>query len=384
LILHSSFVVNIPKHRRAIDKLDAQIVRLLNERTRHVLAIGDMKLKAGEEIYAPHREQAVLERICRLNPGPMTDEQLRAVYREVMSSALALEKTMTIAYLGPEATFTHQAAIRRFGASLRYAPQKTITDVFNEVSKKSADYGVVPVENSTEGVVTHTLDMFVDSDLKIVSQIVLPISHCFVSRFPREKIKRIFVHPQTLGQCRNWLQKHFPNADLVETSSNAISAERATKPVIPWKDKKVAGGLIISTKRGQPEIATSAITSELAAEKYKLPILEHDIQDNATNATRFLVLGRQCSPPTGDDRTSLMISVADKAGALHEAISAFRRYKINMTKIESRPSKRKAWEYFFFIDCDGHAQDRKVARAIQLLGQHCNFVKVLGSYPNMD
>ena len=355
--------MNIHKHRRAIDKLDGQIVRLLNERTKHVLAIGDMKLKAGEEIYAPHRERAVLERICQLNPGPMTDEQLRAVYREVMSSALALEKTMTIAYLGPEATFTHQAAIQRFGSSLKYSPQKTITDVFNEVSKKSADYGVVPVENSTEGVVTHTLDMFVDSDLKIVSQIVLPISHCFVSRYPREKIKRIYVHPQTLGQCRNWLQKHFPNADLVETSSNAKSAQLAAEANHP---------------------GTAAIATQLAAEKYKLPILEQDIQDNAANATRFLVLGRQCSPPTGDDRTSLMISVADKAGALHEAIAAFRRYQINMTKIESRPSKRKAWEYFFFIDCDGHAQDRKVASAIRLLGEHCNFVKILGSYPNME
>jgi chorismate mutase/prephenate dehydratase len=362
LILHSSVVVNIPKHRRAIDKLDVQIIRLLNERTKHVLAIGEMKLKAGEEIYAPHREQAVLERICRLNPGPMTDEQLRAVYREVMSSALALEKTMTVAYLGPEATFTHQAAIQRFGSSLKYSPQKTITDVFTEVSKRSADYGVVPVENSTEGVVTHTLDMFVDSDLKIVSQIVLPIQYCLAGNCDLKGIQRLYVHPQALGQCRRWIQQNLPAAEVLETSSNARSAELAAK----------AGG------------KAAAVTGLLAAEKYNLPILVQDIQDNVANATRFLVLGRQCSPPTGDDRTSLMISVADKAGALHEAISAFRRYKINMTKIESRPSKRKAWEYFFFIDCDGHAQDRKVARAIQLLGQHCNFVKILGSYPNMD
>ena len=376
--------MNIPEHRKAIDKLDAHIVRLLNKRTRHVLSIGDIKLKAGEEIYAPHRERAVLDRICKLNNGPITGDQLRAIYREIMSSALALEKTMTIAYLGPEATFTHQAAIRRFGSSLKYSSQKTIADVFTEVSKKRADYGVVPVENSTEGVVTHTLDMFVDSDLKIVSQIVLPVSHCFVSRFPREKIKRIYVHPQTLGQCRNWLQHNFPNVDLEETSSNAISAERAIKPVIPWKTKKIAGRGLILTKRGQPEIATGAITSELAAEKYKLPILEQDIQDNAANATRFLVLGRQCSPPTGDDRTSLMVSVADKVGALHHAIAAFRRFKINMTKIESRPSKRKAWEYFFFIDCDGHVQDSKVSKAIALLERESSYVKVLGSYPNTE
>jgi chorismate mutase/prephenate dehydratase len=355
--------LNIPKHRQAIDKLDASIVRLLNERTKHVLAIGAMKLKAGEEIYAPHRERAVLQRIGQLNQGPVTDEQLRAIYREIMSSALALEKTMIIAYFGPEATFTHQAAIRKFGASLRYSPQKTIADVFTEVSKRRADYGVVPVENSTEGVVTHTLDMFVDSDLKIVSQIVLPIQQCLMVRpgGSRARIKKLFVHPQSLAQCRGWIQNHLPRVELIETSSNARSAELAAK------DRNAA-----------------AIGGILAAEKYGLDVLEQDIQDNAANATRFLVLGRQCSPPTGQDRTSLLVSVADKAGALHEAIAAFRRYKINMTKIESRPSKRKAWEYFFFIDCDGHAQDRKVAKAIQLLGQHCNFIKILGSYPNAE
>jgi chorismate mutase/prephenate dehydratase len=353
--------VNLPGHRKAIDKLDAQIVRLLNERTRHVLAIGDIKLKAGEEIYAPHRERAVLERIAGLNKGPITSEQLRAIYREIMSSALALEKTMTIAYFGPEATFTHQAAIRKFGSSLKYSPQKTIGDVFSEVSKKSADYGVVPVENSTEGVVTHTLDMFVDSDLKIVSQIVLPVQQCLMSNAPRAKIKKLYVHPQSLAQCRSWIQNHLPRVEIIETSSNARSAELAAK------DK-----------------AAAAIGGLLAAEKYGLDVLEQDIQDNAANATRFLVLGRQCSPPTGKDRTSLMLSVADKAGALHEAIAAFRRHKINMTKIESRPSKRKAWEYFFFIDCEGHSQDPKVAAAIRLLSKHCNFVKVLGSYPDVE
>jgi chorismate mutase/prephenate dehydratase len=376
--------LNIPEHRKAIDKLDAHIVRLLNERTRHVLAIGDIKLAAGEEIYAPHRERAVFERVCEANAGPMTDEQLRAIYREIMSSALALEKTMTIAYLGPEATFTHQAAIKRFGSSLKYASQKTIADVFTEVAKNRADYGVVPVENSTEGVVTHTLDMFVDSDLKIVSQIVLPISHCFVSRYPREKIKRIYVHPQTLGQCRNWLQRNFPDVEIMETSSNTVSAECAAGPSAPTTVRTEKSKIPLFALDPQGRDATGAITSELAAEKYKLPILEHDIQDNAANATRFLVLGRQCSPPTGDDRTSLMVSVSDKVGALHEAIAAFRKFKINMTKIESRPSKRKAWEYFFFIDCDGHAQDKKVASAIQILGKHCNFVKILGSYPNTD
>ncbi|MGH7954083.1 MAG: chorismate mutase, partial [Limisphaerales bacterium] len=304
--------MNIPEHRKAIDRLDAQLVRLLSGRTRHVLAIGEIKRKAGEEIYAPHRERAVLDRIVALNSGPMTDEQLRAIYREIMSSALALEKTMSIAYLGPEATFTHQAAIRRFGSSLNYVAQKTIADVFTEVSKQRADYGVVPVENSTEGVVTHTLDMFVDSDLKIVSQIVLPIQYCLAakSKVARAKIQKIYVHPQALGQCRSWIQKNLPTTEIIETSSNARSAEKAG--ISPTVAETLMTGVL-------PGAQSAAITGLLAAEKYGLEILEQDIQDNAANATRFLVLGRQCSPPTGNDRTSLMVSVSDKVGALHEA-----------------------------------------------------------------
>src|SRR5690242_10110535 len=212
--------MTIPEHRKLIDRLDAQIVKLLNERTRHVLAIGQIKMAAGEEIYAPHRERAVLNRISRLNEGPITNESLHAIYREIMSSALSLEKSMKIAYLGPEATFTHQAAIRRFGSSLRYASQKTITDVFTEVAKNRADDGVVPVENTTEGVVTHTLDMFVDSDLKIVAQIVLPVQHCLVSNFPRAQIKTLYPHPQSLGQYRIWVQNNLPRVEIIETSSN--------------------------------------------------------------------------------------------------------------------------------------------------------------------
>jgi len=353
--------MNIPEHRKAIDKLDAKIVRLLNERTQHVLEIGAIKFKAGEEIYAPHRELAVLQRVCRLNKGPITNDAIRAIYREIMSSALSLQKTMRIAYLGPEATFTHQAAIRRFGSSLRYGPQKTITDVFAEVSKNRADYGVVPIENSTEGVVTHTLDMFVDSDLKIVSQIVLRVQHCLLSNSRKTQIKKLFAHPQALAQCRAWVQNNLPRVEIIETSSNARSAELAST-----------------------EGDTAAIAGLLAAEKYGLRVVEYDIQDNAANATRFLVLGRQCSPPTGRDRTSLMISLVDKVGALHRALAAFRRYRLNMTKIESRPSKRKAWEYFFFIDCDGHVSDHKVAKAVAELELQCSFVKVLGSYPNTE
>lgn len=385
--------MTIPEHRKAIDELDAKLVALLNERTKHVLGIGEIKRKAGEEIYVPSRERQVFQRICKQNAGPITDASLRAIYREIMSSALALEKSMTIAYLGPEATFTHQAALQRFGSSLHYAAQKTIADVFHEVAKGRADYGVVPVENSTEGVVTHTLDMFVDSDLKIVSQIVLPISHCLVSKHQKQDIKRIFVHPQTLGQCRQWLQKHFPNANLFETSSNAESARLAadepmvTKHIV-GKRKKTGNEqrAVIQDERiiHLQAVPSAAISSLLAAEKYGVPVLEHDIQDNAANATRFLVLGRKCSPPTGHDRTSLMFSIADEVGALHRALAPFRKFRLNMTKIESRPSKRRAWEYFFFVDCDGHASDTKVAKAIAQLGSQCSFVKVLGSYPNAE
>jgi chorismate mutase/prephenate dehydratase len=353
--------VNILEHRKAIDKYDTQIIKLLNERTKHVLAIGEIKRRAGEEIYAPHREWAVLKRICRLNPGPITDESLRGIYREIMSSALALEKSLTIAYLGPEATFTHQAAIQRFGSSLGYSPQNTINDVFAEVSRKRADYGVVPVENSTEGAVTHTLDMFVDSELKIVAQLVLPVQHCLLSNCRRAQIKRLYAHPQARAQCRGWLQANLPRVEVIETSSNARSAELAAK-----------------------EKNAAAIAGVLASEKYRLSVVEYDIQDNAANATRFLVLGRQCTPPTGNDRTSLMFSVAHRAGALYSALAPFRRYRLNMTKIESRPSKRKAWEYFFFVDCDGHVSDRRISKALAQLGEHCSFVKVLGSYPNVE
>jgi chorismate mutase/prephenate dehydratase len=225
---------------------------------------------------------------------------------------------------------------------------------------------VVPVENSTEGVVTHTLDMFVDSNLRIVAQIVLRIQYCLAGEAKLKDVQRLYVHPQAIAQCRSWVQRNLPKAEILETSSNARSAELAGQP-----EPKLRG-------------KTAAITGLLAAQKYNLKIIERDIQDFTDNATRFLVLGRQCGPATGRDRTSVMFSIADKVGALYHALSPFRRFKLNMTKIESRPSKRKAWEYFFFVDCDGHFTDAKVARAIAGLEKACNFVKVLGSYPDGD
>ena len=230
------------------------------------------------------------------------------------------------------------------------------------MAKNRADYGVVPVENSTEGVVTHTLDMFIDSNLQIVAQIILPIQYCLAGGARFTEAQRLYAHPQALAQCRTWVQRHLPQAEMIESSSNARAAEQVAQI-------------------GHNAVA---ITGLLAAEKYHLKILERNIQDFTENATRFLVLGRQCGPATGSDRTSIMFSIADQVGALYRALAPFRRYKLNMTKIESRPSKRKAWEYFFFVDCDGHMTDPKVAKALTHLKEVCNFVKVLGSYPDSD
>jgi chorismate mutase / prephenate dehydratase len=353
--------MSLEKNREQIDAIDERIVALLNERIGHVLSIGKIKLREGGSIYAPHREKAVFEKICKISQGPVPDGSLKAIYREIMSAAIALEKPVTIAFFGPEATYTHQAAIRKFGASLEYEALKTIGDVFDEVSKGRADYGVVPVENSTEGVVTHTLDMFVDSELKIVAQIVMKIQHCLLGSGERAAIQKIYTHPQPMGQCRLWLQTHMPHAEIIETSSTTRAAELAAK-----------------------ETDAAAIAGALAANHYGLNIMESDIQDNAANATRFLVLGKQSSQATGEDRTSIMVSIDHSIGALHRAIAPFQSLELNMTKIESRPSKRKAWEYFFFIDFDGHHAEAKVQQAIALLERECNSVKVLGSYPKSE
>ena len=348
-------------HRSEINRLDREIVQLLNERIAHALSIGEIKLKHGQEIYAPHREKDVFDRVKQYNTGPVKNDSLCAIYREVMSAALSLQKTLTVAYLGPEATFTHQAALKRFGFSLTYLPQRTVADIFTEVAKGKADYGVAPVENSTEGVVNNTLDMLVDTNLKIVAQILMGIRQCLVGCGKREEIERIYSHPQALAQCRFWLQRSFPHVEITETSSTT----RAAKLCI-----------------GNPKCA--ALAGALAAETYDLDILEDNVQDSQANFTRFLVLGRQCPPRTGKDRSSLMINVPDKVGALFEALEPFTRYKINMTRIESRPNKRKAWEYYFFLDIQGHTDDPEVQQALDDLRNRGAYVKILGSYPDSE
>jgi len=345
--------------RRRIDAVDARLVALLNRRARLALEVGRLKARKGGSVYVPHRESEVLRRVASLNRGPLPGDALRAIYREIMSGAIGLERGLSIAYLGPPATFTHQAALRKFGSSVQYSSLRSITDVFAAVEKGSCDYGVVPIENSTEGAVTHTLDMFIDSDLKICSEVVLPISHHLLSRSPRSKIRTIYSKAEVFGQCRNWLRTEMPGAELVEASSTARAAETAA---------------------AQPGAA--ALASELAARLHGLKIIASDIQDQRHNVTRFLVIGKAPSRPTGNDKTSVLFSLKDKVGALHDALMPFMGHRINLTKIESRPSKRKAWEYYFFVDFSGHAKDPPVRRTLEELSAHCVFLKVLGSYPH--
>ena len=352
---------NLQTLRSRIDAIDRQLVNLLNKRTRLVLGIGKIKQASGEEIYAPEREEVVLQRIAKKNQGPLTEESLRAIYREIMSSALSLEKPLIIAYLGPQATYSHMAAVKKFGASLQYEPLPNITDVFTEVAKGRADYGVAPIENSTEGAVTHTYDMFADSDLKVCAQIMLPIRHNLMAACSREQIKKIYTIAQVFAQCRQWLQLNMPHAELIEVSSSTRAAEIA---------------------KSEPN--ATALASSLAAELYGLTIHDENIQDSSENVTRFLVIGRKYPPRTGNDKTSIMFAVQDRIGALHNSIASFKKYKINMTKIESRPSKKKAWEYYFFVDFLGHADDPRIKKALAELARHTVFVKILGSYPNAN
>lgn len=347
--------------RKKIDDLDHRIIELLNDRTRIALEIGRLKAKEGQEVFAPEREAAIYQKIDALAKGPLPKDSLKAIYREVMSASLALEKPLLVAYLGPEATFTHLASLSKFGSSVRYAACSSIHQVFQEVEQKRADYGVIPVENSIEGGVTHSLDMFIDSDLKICSEIYFEISHNLMSNSNRKFIKRIYSKDQVFGQCRAWLEAHFPGVDLMETASTTAAAQRAAR-----------------------EEGAAAIASKLAATIYNLTVLDEGIQDYAQNVTRFLVIGRQMARPTQKDKTSIVVSIKDKVGALYEMLQPIRKYRLNMTKIESRPSKRKAWDYYFFIDFVGHVADAKVRKMLSEMEDRVKFVKVLGSYPVVE
>lgn len=351
--------MSLEKHRQQIDAIDTEIIRLLNERADIVHEIGEIKKKNGLEIYAPEREEKLLRSlVAKGEGGRLPEKSIRAIYREVMSAALALEEDLKIAYLGPAGTWTHQAAIGKFGHSVKFLPQPSFGDVFEQVERGVADYGVVPIENSTEGAVTHTLDLFADSPLKIYGQVVMTIENNLMANCAREEITQIYSHPQIIAQCRGWLGKNFPKIQPVEKSSSAAAAEVAAE-----------------------EEGAAVLGGALLADQYGLQILEPSIQDIANNTTRFLVISHKTCPPTGDDRTSVMFSVRDQPGSLHRALEPFEELSINMSKIESRPSKRRAWEYFFFVDIAGHCEEETLANAIRELEQQCSFVKVLGSYP---
>jgi chorismate mutase/prephenate dehydratase len=354
-------IMNLPEIRQQIDLLDEQILKLLNSRAECVHQVGELKKAEGLEIYAPEREETVYRSLAAKNQhlqGRLPEQAVRAIYREIMSASLALEKDLRIAYLGPEATFTHQAARSKFGASVKYGSEGSIAEVFDAVVRSRADYGVVPVENSWEGAVNHTLDMFIDSEARICAQILLKIEHQLLARGPRETVRKIYSHPQAFGQCRGWLRANFPKVEWVEVSSTTRAAELAAQ-----------------------EEGAAAVAGKLAGELYGLSALDSGIQDSPDNTTRFLVIGQRPSPPTGNDRTALMFSVPHEPGALYRALEPFDRHRINIGKIESRPSRRKAWEYCFFLDVDGHAGDVELMEVLSQLNQRCTLVKVLGTFP---
>ncbi|NQT95754.1 MAG: prephenate dehydratase [Candidatus Omnitrophica bacterium] len=345
--------------RKKIDRIDSNILRLLNERASVTLDVGKAKTKSAKPTFSPVRETEVYKKVSKANKGPMLDKTIQAVYREIMSGSLALQTTLKIAYLGPEATFTHIAALKKFGKSLDYLECDSITDVFTEVERGRANYGVVPIENSTEGAVNHTLDMFIDSDLKICSEGYLPIRHSLLSKSSKiSSIKRVYSHQQVLAQCRKWLERNLPLAKLIPAKSTTEAA---------W---------LYTVRKG-----SAAIASELAAEKYGLKVVARSIEDSSHNITRFLIIGKHEAEQTKKDKTSIVFSMKDKAGALHDVLTPFKRVKINLTKIESRPSKKKAWKYYFYVDMEGHIKDKRIRRALSQLEKHCKFMKVLGSYP---
>jgi len=345
--------------RTAIDSIDSRILELLNERARLVMAVGQLKQAESCDFHVPNREREIYERLTAVNPGPFPNEALRSVFREIISASLALEAPMRVAFLGPKATFSHLATMQQFGLSAELVPQKSIPAVFEEVEKDRALYGVVPVENSTEGVISHTLDMFMDSQLKIRAEVLLEVSHYLLSKTGRlADIKKVYSHPQPLAQCRNWLEENLPHIPVVDVASTTMAAQ------------------IVSE-----DYSAAAIASEYAASVYDLKVVKERIEDQVNNFTRFLVIGKKLADPSGGDKTSLMFAVKDEPGILYRMLEPFASRGVNLCKIESRPMKKKAWEYIFFLDLVGHISEPDVAAAVEELKGYCQFVKLLGSYP---
>jgi len=352
--------------RTSINDCDDQLLEVLNRRARLVEQVAEAKQASGGSFYVPQREREIIERLREHNPGPFPNSAIRPVFQEVISACLSLERGMRVAYLGPEATFTHQAVKRHFGTSARTLQCGSITAVFDEVERGQAEYGVVPVENSSEGVVNHTLDSFIDSDLKICAELVVDVDHCLLAQpgLALSQIQRIYSHPQALAQCRGWLATNAPHATQVETPSTTDAARRAAE------DEHGA-----------------AIAAELAARFYRVDVLRRSLQDAQHNVTRFLVIkaGEQDPPTAGaEHKTTLLLSAPDEAGFLYQILKPLSDAGINMTKIESRPSGRQLWDYVFFLDLDGHCMDEGVAPVIEQISKACDLFKVLGSYRKAD
>ncbi len=347
--------------REKIDSIDAEILRLLNQRATCAMEVAKTKIAQGEvgTFYRPDRESLVLRRIQDLNQGPLSNETVIRFFREIMSACLALEKPLEVAFLGPEGTFTQQAAFKHFGHAVKTVPAATINEIFNAVETRLCQFGVVPVENSTEGVISHTLDRLLVSPLKICGEVEIRVHQNLLGLSENlADINTVYSHQQSLAQCRQWLDKYLPNAQRVAVSSNAEAARLAAS------DKQFA-----------------AIAGIAAADVYQLPVIEKNIEDIANNTTRFIIIGQQTSTSTGKDKTSLVVSTGNKPGALHRTLEPFARFGVDMVNIESRPSHQGLWDYVFFIDIQGHADDPQVAGALAALQGQVNMLKILGSYP---
>lgn len=361
---NNSNELDLAEIRKRINEIDERLQALINDRARIAQQVGIAKgdLASAVDYYRPEREAEVLRKVLDRNEGPMRDEEMLRLFREVMSACLAQQEPLKIGFLGPEGTFTQSAVYKHFGHSVRALPYHTIDEVFQEVECGAADFGVVPIENSTEGSVNNTLDMFLTSPLKVAGEIELRIEqHLMDKEKGLEKIERICAHEQSLAQCRGWIRENLPHAELIGMSSNAAGARRA-----------------------RDEEGTAAIGPEVAADVYELQILVNNIEDRPDNATRFLVIGRNLLTASGDDKTTLLVSTSDTAGGagvLHSLLQPFARHGVSMTRIESRPSRRKKWDYVFFIDIEGHAEESPVADALEELEKTASLFRVLGAYP---
>jgi len=344
--------------RKRIDEVDHELVKLLNERAQVVVEIGELKDKTDSPVYAPDREKEVLARISEANKGPLPDRCLVAIWRELMSGSFVLERPLRIGYLGPGGSFSHAAAMLKFGQSVEYEALADIRSIFDEVSKGHCDLGVVPIENSTGGGVIETLDALIESDVKICSEILMTIHHNLMANCALEQVEKVYSKPEVFAQCRNWLSATFKEAKTIAVASTAKAAQMAAE-----------------------EAGAAAIGSSVAAELYGLRIICENIEDITNNVTRFLILAKEDARPTGQDKTAILFSTAHKAGALADMLEVFKQYDINLTNIESRPSKKREWEYYFFMDFLGHRTDENVQKGLEQSRKHCLQLSILGSFP---